>query len=103
MQLKLGSHAEKIIEEQLRTKRFQDAESVVLAGLTSLAAQGVDEFAPGELQSLLAEGEASIAAEGTLDGDEASSSRMVVGALTTRHPINTQPSVIRLTQSPVIG
>jgi hypothetical protein len=75
MKLTLGSDAEQIIREQLKTRRFIDAEAVVLAGLQSLAARGADEFAPGELDALLAEGEQSLQQEGTIDGDEALRSR----------------------------
>ena len=47
------------------------AEAVVLAGLKSLSAAVPDEFDAGEMQALLAEGEESVAREGTLDADEA--------------------------------
>lgn len=71
MQLKLGPDAERLIEEQLKSHRYSDAESVVLAGLASLAARGPNEFASGEMQSLLAEGELSIERDGAIDGEEA--------------------------------
>jgi Arc/MetJ-type ribon-helix-helix transcriptional regulator len=75
MKLTLGRDAEQIIRDQLNSRRFADAESVVLAGLKSLAARGADEFAPGELAKSLEEGEKSIAQDGTLDGDEAFEAR----------------------------
>ncbi|HEX3355590.1 MAG TPA: hypothetical protein VHS31_01315 [Tepidisphaeraceae bacterium] len=75
MKLTLGSDAEQIIQEQLRTRKFADAEQVILAGLKSLASNAPDEFNPGEMESLLTEGEKSIASEGTLDADEALAKR----------------------------
>jgi Arc/MetJ-type ribon-helix-helix transcriptional regulator len=75
MKLILGSDAEQIIQEQLRTRKFSDAQAVVLAGLKSLLAGAPDEFEKGEMQTLLAEGEESIEKEGTLDADEALQAR----------------------------
>lgn len=80
MRLTLGRDAEKIIREQLDSRRFADAEAVVLAALKSLAARGPDEFAPGEMEAMLVEGEHSIAGEGTLDGDEALAARRAARA-----------------------
>ncbi|HVT90535.1 MAG TPA: hypothetical protein VHD56_16895 [Tepidisphaeraceae bacterium] len=71
MKLTLNEEAERIIEEQLKSRRFSDAEGVVLAALKSLSARSADEFAPGELDQLLADGEQNISQEGTLDGEEA--------------------------------
>jgi Arc/MetJ-type ribon-helix-helix transcriptional regulator len=75
MKLTLGPDAEQIIQEQLRNRKFADAEAVVLAGLKSLSAAAPDEFDAGEMQALLAQGEESIAREGTLDADEALAAR----------------------------
>ena len=75
MKLTLGPDAEQIIQEQLRARKFTDAEAVVLAGLKSLSAGAPDQFDPGELRALLAEGEESIAREGTFDADEALAAR----------------------------
>ena len=75
MKLTLGSDAEQIIQEQLRTQKFPDAEAVVLAGLKSLLAGAPDEFESGEMKELLKEGEESIARDGTLDADEALAAR----------------------------
>jgi Arc/MetJ-type ribon-helix-helix transcriptional regulator len=71
MKLTLSSDAEQMIQEQLRSKKFADAEAVILAALKSLSAAAPDEFETGELRALLGEGEESIAREGTLDADEA--------------------------------
>ena len=60
MKLTLGPDAEQIIQEQLRNRKFADAEAVVLAGLKSLSAAAPDEFDAGEMQALLAEGEESL-------------------------------------------
>ena len=75
MKLTLGPDAEQIIQEQLRNRKFADAEAVVLAALKSLSAAAPDEFDVGEMQALLAEGEESTAREGTLDADEALAAR----------------------------
>ena len=75
MKLTLGSDAEQIIQDQLRTRKFISAEAVVMAGLKSLLAGAPDEFDSGEMASFLAEGEESIAREGTLDADQALESR----------------------------
>ncbi len=75
MKLTLGNDAQQIIEEQLRTRRFADAESVVLAGLKTLLSRGPDEFEPGEMEAFLQAGEDSIKREGTLDVDAAFDAR----------------------------
>lgn len=75
MNLSLSGDAEKIIQDQLRNKKFPSAEAVVLAGLKSLTSAPRDEFDPGEMDKLLAEGEKSIQREGTLDADEALAAR----------------------------
>ncbi|HEV2295408.1 MAG TPA: hypothetical protein VGR35_16275 [Tepidisphaeraceae bacterium] len=71
MKLDLGPDAQRIIEDQLRTRRYADAESVILAALQTLLSRGPDEFEPGEMEALLREGEDSIEREGTLDVDAA--------------------------------
>jgi Arc/MetJ-type ribon-helix-helix transcriptional regulator len=75
MNLTLDGDAEKIIQDQLRNKKFPSAEAVVLAGLKSLSSAAPDEFDPDEMNQLLAEGEQSIRQEGTLDADEALAAR----------------------------
>ena len=75
MKLDLGPEAQRIIEEQLRARRYPDAEAVVLAALPNLTSGGPDEFDPGEMDALLREGEASIEREGALDLDAAFAAR----------------------------
>jgi Arc/MetJ-type ribon-helix-helix transcriptional regulator len=75
MKMELGDDARRIIEDQIRARRYPDAESVVLAALESLLSKAPDEFEPGEMEALLREGEESIEREGTLDVDEALEAR----------------------------
>jgi Arc/MetJ-type ribon-helix-helix transcriptional regulator len=70
MNLSLGPEAEKLIRQNLENGRFVTAEEVVLAALTSLDQQtSYGDFAPGELDELVAEGERSIEREGEIDAD----------------------------------
>ena len=75
MKLTLGPDAEQMINDQLRTRKFTDAQAVILAGLKSLASGAPNEFDPGEIKALLSEGEKDIARKGTLDADEALTQR----------------------------
>jgi Arc/MetJ-type ribon-helix-helix transcriptional regulator len=75
MKMELGDDARRIIEDQIRARRYPDAESVVLAALESLLSKAPDEFEPGEMEALLREGEESSEREGTLDVDEALKAR----------------------------
>ncbi len=70
MNIMLGPDAEKFIEQKLKTGHYASAEDVVLAGLQALARTPEDQFEPGELDALIAEGERSIECEGTIDADE---------------------------------
>jgi Arc/MetJ-type ribon-helix-helix transcriptional regulator len=64
----LSSEAQRLIEELLRTGRYDSAEEVVLAGLGSLDQQErYGDFLPGEMEGMLAEGERSIELEGDVD------------------------------------
>ena len=74
MNLAISPEAQKSIEDWVRSGRYATAEDVVHAALAALRRQ-TDEFKPGELDELLAEGEESIARGGTLDGDEAYEAR----------------------------
>jgi putative addiction module CopG family antidote len=66
--LQLSAEAQRLIEEMLRTGRYDSAEEVVLAGLGSLDQQErYGDFLPGEMDRLLAEGERSIESEGDID------------------------------------
>ena len=72
MRITLPSDAEKLVRAQVKSGAYANAEDVVRAALEALdQQQKFGDFAPGELDGLLAEGEASIAAEGTLDGESA--------------------------------
>jgi antitoxin ParD1/3/4 len=72
MHLSLNPEMQKLIDERLKSGQYTTAEDVVAAALMTLDQQErFGDFAPGELDELLAEGEQSIARDGTLDGDEA--------------------------------
>ena len=72
MNLSLGPEVQKLIDERVKSGKYATPEAVVAAALLTLDQQEwLGEFAPGELDKLLTEGEQSIAEEGTLDGDEA--------------------------------
>src|SRR5438105_2046093 len=71
MTISLSSEAQQLIEERLKSGRYATAEDVVLAALATLRQQEAHEdYAPGELAALVAEGEESIRTEGTVDADE---------------------------------
>ena len=70
MTITLPAKARRLVNDRLRSGRYASAEEVVLAGLASLTRQEeLGDFAPGELEQLVAEGERSIRAEGTVDAD----------------------------------
>ena len=71
MNLVLKPELEKFVEEQVKAGRFDTAEAVVSAALTRLMQDddGVD-FAPGDLQAMVDEGEADIARGDTLTLDQ---------------------------------
>lgn len=72
MNLQLPADLEKLIEDRVRAGRYATPVDVVAAALQSLDQQDcAGDFAPGELDALLAEGERSIQEQGTLDGEEA--------------------------------
>ncbi len=72
MRLAIDNEMQQFIDEKLRAGRYASAEDVVRAALAALRQQEfLGDFASGELESLLAEGEQSISSEGTLDADEA--------------------------------
>ncbi len=75
MQINLPANAERFISDKLKSGEYATAEDVVLAGLQILARKGDEDFAPGELETLIAEGERSIQEHGTLDGDAAFEAR----------------------------
>ena len=75
MTLKLTSNAMKLIERKLAAGGFDGPEAVVMAGLAALDQTPAGDFAPGEMDALLAAGERSIKRSGTLDGDKALAAR----------------------------
>ena len=72
MSLALQPEVQKLIDDRVASGKYLSAEDVVAAAIVSLIQQEqFGDFAVGELDELLAEGERSIRGEGTLDGDEA--------------------------------
>lgn len=72
MNLLLGPEMQKLIDERVKSGRYATPEDVVAAALLTLDQQEqFGDFASGELDELLAEGERSIKRDGTLDGNEA--------------------------------
>jgi Arc/MetJ-type ribon-helix-helix transcriptional regulator len=65
MNLSLNPEIQKFIDERVKSGAYATPEDVVAAALL------LGDFAPGELDLLLAKGEQSIASDGTLDGDQA--------------------------------
>jgi putative addiction module CopG family antidote len=71
MNLSLPDEIQKLIEKRVRSGEYRSAEEVVAAAIQSFDAQkAFGDFAPGEMDALLAEGERSIEQEGTLDGEQ---------------------------------
>jgi putative addiction module CopG family antidote len=71
MELPLTSKTRRQIEAKVSSGRYSTAEDVVRAGLAALDQQeSFGDFAPGELDALLAEGEESIRREGTIPADK---------------------------------
>jgi len=72
MNLALTPDMQKLIDERVKAGKYATPEDVVAAALVTLDQQErFGDFAPGELDDLLREGEQSIERDGTLDGDEA--------------------------------
>ncbi|HEY8667019.1 MAG TPA: hypothetical protein VIL86_10155 [Tepidisphaeraceae bacterium] len=72
MNVSLKQELVKLIDQRLKSGTYATPEDVVAAAIVNLDQQErLGEFEAGELDALLAEGEKSIAEEGTLDGDEA--------------------------------
>ena len=67
MTITLSPKARKLVNERLKSGQYESPDEVVLAGLASLRRQEeLGDFAPGELERLVAEGELSIEREGTV-------------------------------------
>jgi Arc/MetJ-type ribon-helix-helix transcriptional regulator len=72
MNLSLSSNIQKLIDKRVKSGQYATAEDVVAAAILTLEQQErFGDFAPGEVEELLAEGERSIEQEGTIDGEEA--------------------------------
>ena len=69
MTLRITKEMKRLIEKQMRGGRYDSPEQVVLAALGNLQLKQAGDFAPGELDELLAEGEASIKSYGTTDSE----------------------------------
>jgi putative addiction module CopG family antidote len=70
--LTIPPDSQKFIEDRVKSGRYATPEDVVAAALRTLEdRETFADFEPTELDNLLEEGEQSIAAEGTLDGEEA--------------------------------
>ncbi|MDB5353840.1 MAG: putative addiction module antidote protein family [Phycisphaerales bacterium] len=71
MSLQLKPELQKFIDDQVKAGRYDSPEEVVEAGIATLVQQErYGDFAPGELDRLLAEGEADIQRGDIHDGDE---------------------------------
>lgn len=66
MNIAVGPKAEELIRQKLASGQYATAEEVVLAGLAALDQQAADDFAPGELEALIAKGEASLQSQGPI-------------------------------------
>lgn len=71
MNLSLNPEMQKFIEERVKSGKYASPEDVIAAALLTLDQQeSFGDFAAGELDSLLCEGEESITRDGLLDGDQ---------------------------------
>jgi putative addiction module CopG family antidote len=58
--MRLSPHIQKLIDERIRSGKYRTAEDVIAAAVTNLEQQEqAGDFAPLELENLLAEGEGS--------------------------------------------
>jgi antitoxin ParD1/3/4 len=72
MNLSLNPEVQRLIQQWVQSGKYATPEDVIAAALMTLDQQErFGDFEPGELDELLGEGERSIEAEGTLDGEEA--------------------------------
>jgi antitoxin ParD1/3/4 len=72
MNLDLSPKVQKLIKDRVKSGRYPRPEDVVAAAVTSLDQQeSFGDFAAGELDKLLAEGERDIAAGDVIDGEKA--------------------------------
>lgn len=76
MTLTLSPATQKMIEEQMGRGGYASPDDVIVAALVSLKQQqAIDGFEPGEVERLLAEGDADIERGDVLDGEEALAQR----------------------------
>jgi Arc/MetJ-type ribon-helix-helix transcriptional regulator len=76
MKLALKPRVQNLITDRVKSGLYPTPEDVVTAAIVTLDRQErFGDFAPGELNKLLAEGEESIRKYGTLDADEAFEAR----------------------------
>ncbi|HZZ41303.1 MAG TPA: hypothetical protein VFE58_00060 [Tepidisphaeraceae bacterium] len=68
MSISLTLQTQKMVEEQMKKGGYPNPDEAVRAGLASLELHG--DFEPGELERLLAEGEADIERGDLHDGEE---------------------------------
>ncbi len=76
MNVSLHPDVQRFIAEQVASGQYPTAEAVIQAGLLALRQhETFGDFAKGELDELIAEGERSIDEGGTADADEALTAR----------------------------
>lgn len=72
MTLVIDTKLQKLIDQQIHSGKYKNARDVVRAGILALVQQEeFGQFQPGELAKLLNEGEQSLRAHGTMDGEQA--------------------------------
>jgi antitoxin ParD1/3/4 len=72
MNVTLKPDVQQLIDDRVRSGQYASPAEVVEAAILALEqSERFGDFAAGELDALLAEGERSIEQEGTLDGEEA--------------------------------
>lgn len=71
MPIQLPPKIRKMVEKRMKEGGYRNPEDVLMAGLTALErTEKFGDFATGELDALIAEGEASIRTEGTVTLEE---------------------------------
>lgn len=71
MELRLPAKYRKMIENRVRAGKYGSAEDVIMAALMTLdGSEKYGDFAPGELDALVGEGEASAKREGVYSAEQ---------------------------------
>jgi len=71
MVVNLSPETHQLIEKRMKASGFASADEAIRAALLSWEqAEAFDEFAPGELEALIAEGEESLKRDGPLTHEE---------------------------------